>query len=212
MSAQRKGMKAGLVLAVILCAYPVGAQESLPEQPLAEQPVIDQAVDVAPPTPEQGALTPPGIEASAAALVSPAQPAAVPPASTFSLNPNSIGPMLFTFWEQSAINEALVARNLPGATKRAPEGEPVGEVAKPPPEEREIKLSGILFVSSSDWIVWLNGKRVTPKAIPKEVLDMKVYERYVEIRWFDEYTNQVFPIRLRPHERFNIDSRVFIPG
>jgi hypothetical protein len=32
------------------------------------------------------------------------------------------------------------------------------------------------------------------------------------MKWFDEYTNQVFPIRLRPHQRFNIDARMFLPG
>lgn len=128
------------------------------------------------------------------------------------INPNTINPLVFTFWENSAIAEALAARNKPGAKKRIPDTTQQEDKVKPPPEEREIKLGGILYVSGDDWIVWLNGKRVTPKALPKEVLDLKVHKQYVEIRWFDEYSNQIFPIRLRPHERFNIDSRVFIPG
>ncbi len=77
---------------------------------------------------------------------------------------------------------------------------------------REIKLSGLLYKSKSDWIIWLNGKRITPKSLPTEVYDIKVYKNYIELEWFDGNTNQIFPIRLRPHQRFNLDARMFLPG
>jgi len=77
---------------------------------------------------------------------------------------------------------------------------------------REIALGGIVFVSKKDWTVWLNGMRITPNAIPAEVMDMKVFKNHVDIEWFDSSTNQIFPIRLRPHQRFNLDSRMFLPG
>ena len=79
-------------------------------------------------------------------------------------------------------------------------------------EKREIILGGILYVSDDDWTIWLNGKRVTPKALPKEVIDLKVYDAHIEVKWFDDWTNQIFPIRLKTHQRFNIDTRIFLPG
>lgn len=133
------------------------------------------------------------------------------------INPNDMAPVVFSYWEHAAINDA---RNSRGEV-RPPTAEelahdlnagPGTEKPKPPPEEREIRLGGIVYVNGKDWSIWLNEKRVTPGAIPPEVMDLKVYKDYVEIKWFDEYTNQIFPLRLRAHERFNIDTRIFLPG
>ena len=77
---------------------------------------------------------------------------------------------------------------------------------------REISLSGILFKGKDSWVVWLNGKRLAPDALPKEVIDIKVAESHVDLRWFDAYTNLIYPIRIRPHQRFNLDTRIFLPG
>jgi hypothetical protein len=132
------------------------------------------------------------------------------------IDPNSINPIVFSYWERAAINDA---RQWVGKTRAPTEDElmrsvktPGEQKKKPPPEEREIKLGGIVFVDAADWAIWLNGKRVTPDAIPREVMDLKVYKEYVEMKWFDDYTNQIFPLRIRAHERFNIDTRIFLPG
>ncbi len=77
---------------------------------------------------------------------------------------------------------------------------------------RELALGGIIYKSSSDWVVWINGQKITPKRIPPEVLDIRVRKDHIRIRWFDSYTNQIFPIKLKPHQRFNIDTRIFLPG
>lgn len=124
-------------------------------------------------------------------------------------------PIVHNYWEHAAVMEARRARGM----VRPPSEEELARSLrlqqtpkqKPPPEEREIKLQGIVYVSASDWAIWLNGKRVTPEALPRETLDLKVFKEYVEMKWFDEYTNQIFPLRLRPHERFNIDTRIFLP-
>jgi hypothetical protein len=43
-------------------------------------------------------------------------------------------------------------------------------------------------------------------------MDIKVSRAYIDLKWFDGYTNKIYPIRLRPQERFNLDSRIFLPG
>ncbi len=161
-----------------------------------------------------------------AAAVVPQDPAAVtpdgatptvPPIADGEINPNEIRSLLFTHWEHTVIVDAKRSRQ--GGVRPVTQEELDRALnnrethkAKPPPEEREIVLSGIVFVHNEDWTIWLNGKRVTSKAIPKEVMDLKVYKEYVEMKWIDEYTNQIFPLRLRPHQRFNIDTRIFLPG
>lgn len=125
--------------------------------------------------------------------------------------------LLFTYWEQVAIEDARRSRGLNRAPTDAElmrdlQTDDDGERVKPPPEARNIALSGIAYKASKNWTIWLNGKRVTPDAIPEEALDLKVFKEYIEIKWYDEYTNRIIPIRLRPHQRFNIDTRIFLPG
>jgi len=90
--------------------------------------------------------------------------------------------------------------------------EPEENLPPPPPEERYIRLGGILFNSSSDWTIWLNKVRVTPKALPEEILDLRVFKQYVEMKWYDKYTKQILPVRIRPHQSFHMDQRIFLPG
>ena len=134
------------------------------------------------------------------------------------IDPNVIQPIVFTHWEHEAIQDA---RNAKGSVRPPTEEELmrdmqssslVEEKPKTMPADREIRLGGIVYVNGKEWSIWLNEKRVTPDAIPPEVLDLKVYKGYVEMKWFDEFTNRILPLRLRAHERFNIDTRIFLPG
>ena len=77
---------------------------------------------------------------------------------------------------------------------------------------REVALGGVLFVDNDEWTVWINKQKITPNRIPPEITDIKVGQDYVQIKWYDAYTNQIFPIKLRPQQRFNIDTRIFLPG
>lgn len=77
---------------------------------------------------------------------------------------------------------------------------------------REVALGGVLYVSNDDWTVWINKQKITPDRIPPEVTDIIVGKDYVQLKWYDAYTNQIFPIKLRPQQRFNIDTRIFLPG
>lgn len=203
----RRLLKLCSLLAVAaMLAGPLYAQEAA--APAAEPAAMPQ--EATPPAP--GAATPPDTTADVAQ-----QPAddGKPP-----FNPDEYNSLVFTHWEHVAIQDAAKYRTGTGVTRGVTQQEldfdikntDMDEKVKPPPEEREIRLSGIVYRDGKDWTIWLNEKRVTPDAIPEEVLDLKVYKTYIEFKWFDEYTNKIFPIRLRPHQRFNIDTRIFLPG
>lgn len=163
------------------------------------------------------------VDADAAASAEITQQQAAPtevevtPAVKETSRPDVMTSILFTRWEHSAIADAKRARGLARPPSEAELARELGanrqiERIKPPPEEREITLGGIVFVRGNDWTIWLNGKRVTPNALPEEIIDLKVYGEYIELKWYDDWTNQIFPLRMRPHQRFNIDTRIFLPG
>jgi hypothetical protein len=119
--------------------------------------------------------------------------------------------LFFTLWQHSLLQEAKQRLNTrapePGEIAKENSGKPAG-----PAGPREISLGGIVYVKANDWTVWLNGTRITPKAIPKEVIDIRVHPHSIDLKWFDARTNVIYPIRLRTHQRFNLDSRIFLPG
>ncbi|HEY8190162.1 MAG TPA: hypothetical protein VIF12_05715 [Micavibrio sp.] len=125
--------------------------------------------------------------------------------------PESLQTLFFTAWQHSLLQEAKI-----GFNTRLPNPGEVGATdsngEKRDPGIRELSLGGIAFENASSWTVWLNGVRITPNAIPEQVLDIKVKQAFIDLKWFDGYTNKIYPIRLRPHERFNLDSRIFLPG
>ncbi len=191
---------------------PVAQSPAVPQNLLpSENPPSPVATSTAPPAPATGTSVVgaprTGTGGTSDAVQAPA-PKGIP----------EFQPILFTYWEHVAIQDARNSRGL----VRAPSAEELARSLRtrddlevkprPPPEERELFLSGIVYKQGKNWTIWLNGKRVTPDALPVEILDLKVYKTYVEMKWFDEYTNQIFPIRLRPHQRFNIDTRIFLPG
>lgn len=120
------------------------------------------------------------------------------------VNVNAMPSLFMSLWEHDLIIDAR--RGL--VTRDPISNDGVTEEAGP----RDISLGGIVYHSSVNWTIWLNSMRVSPTAIPKQVMDLKVFKSYVEIEWFDETTNQIFPIRLRPQQRFNLDTRMFLPG
>ena len=77
---------------------------------------------------------------------------------------------------------------------------------------RSLSLGGIVFLSTDDWTIWLNKKRITSTKIPPEAIDLRVYKEFIEVRWYDSATNQIYPIRLRPNQTFNLDAHTFVPG
>ena len=129
--------------------------------------------------------------------------------STVVANPRTIKTLFFKEREHALLQDARSGlsvivpeelqeeQKLQAVQREEEEAQSKIEVVRPK-GLREISLAGILYVSGQDWTLWLNGQRVTPKAIPKEIKQLKVYKDYVEIQWFDAYTNQIFPIRCHP--------------
>lgn len=118
------------------------------------------------------------------------------------VNIETMPSLFFTIWEHDLVRDArrgLMTRD----------GSDDGVDITTP---RDISLGGIVYASSKDWTIWLNNIRISPTRMPSEVMDLKVYRTHIDLEWFDAQTNQIFPIRLRPHQRFNLDSRIFLPG
>ncbi len=118
------------------------------------------------------------------------------------VNIDTLASLFFSVWEHDLVRDARRGLNTRDNTDDGV------DIASP----RDISLGGIIFTSRKDWTIWLNNVRVSPTRIPTEVMDLKVFRDYIELEWFDAQTNQIFPIRLRPQQRFNLDSRIFLPG
>lgn len=136
---------------------------------------------------------------------------------------DSMPPLLFTYGQRLSILEAKAER---GRVRPPTEEElqprrrvivPTLDKLKPKkvkkkPGIRYVSLGGIVYHGVDEWTIWLNDQRVTPNALPKEIMGLRVFEDYIEVKWYDHYTEQIFPLRLKSHQRFNMDMRLFLPG
>jgi len=122
--------------------------------------------------------------------------------------------VFFTAPQHALLREARIGFNtrVPTLQDLKDQADPNDPNYRPPVAMREISLSGIVYNSPDDWTIYLNKNRITRETIPAEVIDVKVYKDYIELKWFDAQTNQVYPIRLRPNQKFNLDVKVFLPG
>lgn len=129
---------------------------------------------------------------------------------------SNIPSLVFAPWQHALLDEARIGFNTrtPSSSelKNGDLPSPNDPNYRPPPAVRIISLSGIVFNTPDEWTIYLNKRRITPENIPSEAVDLRVYKDFIELRWFDSQTNQIFPIRLRPNQTFNLDGRVFLPG
>lgn len=196
-----------VALLLIMAVQPCGAQP-LPEgAAVSGTPSAEPLMPPAPRALEEGAIAP-GAQISNESLFAIAEAKKYIRDAT--VLPDAMKSLFFTAWQHALLQEAKI-----GFNTRLPNPGDVGADAgnqNVEPGIREISLGGIAFENISSWTVWLNGVRITPDAIPEQVLDIKVSRAFIDLKWFDRYTNKIYPIRLRPHERFNLDSRIFLPG
>ena len=122
-----------------------------------------------------------------------------------------LGSLFFTDDEYMLLREAIEKYRTGPSDDGASGQEIMTTEEKKKTAPRDVSLGGLVFVSGNEWTLWLNKKRVTPSSKPEEILDLKVHKEYVELDWYDIQTNQIFPLRLRPHQRFNLDAKIFLP-
>lgn len=87
-----------------------------------------------------------------------------------------------------------------------------GKTVQDIPLKRVIKVGGIIWKSGGNWTAWINGRKVTPKALLPEIVDIKVEENAVHLKWFDIGINDIIAITLRPHQTYDIVTGVLLPG
>jgi hypothetical protein len=126
-------------------------------------------------------------------------------------DPRTIPSMFFSPWTQALIREYRLNPDKVAISRNPVDGGGDGDGPRDP-GVREISLGGIVYVNSKDWTIWFNGERVTPRAMPEQVHDLEVRKNFIDVKWYDPYTNIIYPVRLRPHQRFNLDARIFLPG
>lgn len=210
------GLACLLLLAIVLVPVEAYAQDSSPAQTQGKQTPPDPPENDAGQGAQQDEKKPDGTDVGEETLVDmtlqrlerrAVNKNSLEPPQT---NPRDMASMFYTAEQYQLLLDAIETFKLRGPLTQTT---PVDKSGKPKdPGIRELSLSGIAYMSKNKWVVWLNGKRLTPKSLPKEILDIEVHENYVEMKWFDPFTELIYPIRLRPHQRFNLDMRIFLPG
>lgn len=80
------------------------------------------------------------------------------------------------------------------------------------PAVRVIRVSGVVYHKPKDWIVWMNGQKVTPDNLLPEIVDIKVRETSdVHLKWYDVGLNKVIAITLRPQQTYDIVTGILLP-
>lgn len=77
---------------------------------------------------------------------------------------------------------------------------------------RVVSLAGIIYVNSKDWVIWLNGERVTRKNMPQRLVGVTVRPKLAHLRWLDVPNQRIVNITLRPHQQYLLDSDTIIPA
>lgn len=77
---------------------------------------------------------------------------------------------------------------------------------------RTITLAGVLYRKPGDWVVWLNGSKVTPSQWLPEIIDISVQNDQVMLQWFDIGMAKIISITLRPRQTYDIVTGLLLPG
>lgn len=81
------------------------------------------------------------------------------------------------------------------------------------PQHRVISLGGVFYRSPQDWVVWINGEKVTPKNKLPQIVDIHVESSSkVNLKWYDEGVKSTLAITMRPHQTYDIGAGILLPG
>jgi hypothetical protein len=182
------------ILSLLVLAAPARAQ--LPPvatpAPAAASPATAASANPAAPAPATAAPAP----AATAAAATAADDIKKPFRGSFFLSPIEI----------AAIQQALAGRMLAPQTLHADSKSNI-------PQQRTISVAGVLYRNADDWIVWMNGQKITPSRLLPEIIDISVRDSSrVNLKWFDAGLNQVISVSLRPHQTYDITTGLLLPG
>jgi hypothetical protein len=76
---------------------------------------------------------------------------------------------------------------------------------------RTVSLAGIVYINAKNWVIWLNGERVTRKNMPQRLVGVTVRPQVVHLRWLDITNQRIVNISLKPHQQYLLDSDTIIP-
>jgi hypothetical protein len=150
----------------------------------------------------------PAVAAAATAAAAPSPPLSA--TAPVKLTPEELhtpftGSFFFTPLEMIAIQQALAGRVVKNSTIQGENGTVI-------PPHRVIRVSGVLYRSPSDWVVWMNNEKVTPGNLLPEIVDISVKpSSKVSLEWYDIGLNQVLSITLRPHQTYDITTGILLP-
>jgi len=133
-------------------------------------------------------------------------PGAPPVPAPQNLNAKFTGSLFFSPMDVAMIRQAMSGRK-PGAGNLPLMA--VGPLILP---DRFIKISGVFYRSPNDWIVWMNGQKVTPKELLPEIVDIKVKNSsYVSLKWYDMGLRSVISVTMRPRQTYEITTGLIWP-
>ncbi len=138
-------------------------------------------------------------------------PAAAPAVALTDVEKNApfTGSFFFTRDQIADVKKAQAGR--PPVT--ADNGDISGALEQLIPPHRVISLSGVFYRSPKDWVVWVNGEKVTPKKLMPEIVDISVEKNSkVHLKWYDEGLKSTLSITMRPHQTYDIGAGVLLPG
>ncbi len=146
-----------------------------------------QAQAPAPAVPDATAAAAVPAEDAAAADAAPV--AAAVPAGLF------LGSLMFTDLERTLIRKAASGQSIAGPNVGKTELIPV---------DRKIWLGAVFYRNPHNWIVWLNGHKLTPHRLLPEIMGIKVDGESVDLEWFDIGKNGVINVTMRPNQIYDI--------
>ncbi len=80
------------------------------------------------------------------------------------------------------------------------------------PQVRTITLTGVLYKSPTDWLIWLNGQKLNPNNLFQEIYEIQVFkDSRVRLKWYDIGLDGVIDVTLRPHQKYDIVTGLLLP-
>ncbi len=149
---------------------------------------------------------PAAVDTAPAALAAQAT-AAVKAAAKTDLDSPFSGSFFLSTLEIAAIQKALAGKVAPADTLNL--DNPGIALAA----HRVIRISGVVYRAPGDWVVWMNGQKVTPGNLLPQILDISVRDSSnVSLKWYDAGLKKVISITLRPQQVYDITTGILLPG